>query len=320
MDFAALQSAMGGLWKDVDASVQFPIKRPLLAHYTSLKTIDLILQSKEVWFSNPLYMNDYEELGYGIHLAANYFPYAKSIEGALSSDHHKMLEGLLRKMFGEFNNINAFDVYVFCASEHDPDNDDGLLSMWRGYGAGGKGTAVVIDTSKLRFRPGSPITLGPVSYLSSTQREAWMVNFCDRFAATLKGLPLDATDLPYVATVFFERIRQFALYTKHVGFREEREWRAVYIADRDNANWCKHFIEVRHDERGGVAPKFKFQFLTEDANGPTLGIPEVIHKIILGPGLASDLNSTAARRLLLATSPTLGAPIVASTTPYRAHS
>lgn len=311
---------MASIWSGVDGSASFPAKRPLLSHYTSLKTIDLILQSGEVWFSNPLYMNDYEELRYGIHLAADYFPYAKSIEAVLSSEHYEMLEALLRRMFVEFNNINAFDVYVFCASEHDAENDDGLLSMWRGYGAGGRGAAVVFDTSKFRFRPGSPITLGPVRYLSRAGREEWMVHFCDRFAGALKGLPLDATDLPFVATTFFERIRQFALYTKHVGFSEEREWRAVYIADRDNRNLFKHLIEVRHDDRGGLAPKFKFGFLTEGPDDPFIGMPDVVHKIILGPGLASDLYSTAARRLLLATAPGLTAPIVASTTPYRAQS
>jgi hypothetical protein len=59
-----------------------------------------------------------------------------------------------------------------------------------------------------------------------------MADFCDRFAAALKDLPLDATDLPFVATTFFERVRQFAIFAKHLGFSEEREWRAVYIAVR----------------------------------------------------------------------------------------
>lgn len=311
---------MGALWNDVDRSAQWPTKNPLLSHYTSLKAIDLILQSGEIWFSNPLYMNDYEELRYGIQLAATYFPLADSIQAALSPEHYKLLEEQLRIMFTQFNNIDAFDVYVFCASEHVASNDDGLLSMWRGYGAGGNGAAVVFDTSKLRFRPGSPITLGPVSYLSRGQREAWLRDFCDRFAAALKNLPLDATDFPYVARVFFERVRQFALYTKHVGFSEEKEWRAVYIADRDTQGWFRQFIEVRHDDRGGLAPKFKFRFLTEGPDDPPVYITDMIHKIILGPGMSSDLNSTAAKRLLLATAPRLTAPIVASTTPYRALS
>ena len=41
-------------------------KRPLLAHYTSITTLKDILKRQEVWLSNPLFMNDLEELRFGI--------------------------------------------------------------------------------------------------------------------------------------------------------------------------------------------------------------------------------------------------------------
>lgn len=38
-------------------------ERPLrLAHYTSLEVLEKIIQTEEIWFSNPLFMNDYEEV------------------------------------------------------------------------------------------------------------------------------------------------------------------------------------------------------------------------------------------------------------------
>ena len=33
-------------------------ERPLLAHYTSLEVLEKIITSNELWFSNPLFMND----------------------------------------------------------------------------------------------------------------------------------------------------------------------------------------------------------------------------------------------------------------------
>ena len=34
---------------------------------------------------------------------------------------------------------------------------------------------------------------------------------------------------------FFQRLKMFAIFSKHLGFGEEREWRVVYMRDRDPA-------------------------------------------------------------------------------------
>jgi hypothetical protein len=38
----------------------------LLAHYTSIDVIEKILRSEEIWFSNPLFMNDLDEMRFGM--------------------------------------------------------------------------------------------------------------------------------------------------------------------------------------------------------------------------------------------------------------
>ena len=46
--------------------LQFLIKtHPLLAHYTSLSVLEKILKTDELWLSNPLFMNDLEEVRFG---------------------------------------------------------------------------------------------------------------------------------------------------------------------------------------------------------------------------------------------------------------
>jgi hypothetical protein len=39
---------------------------PLLAHYTSLEVLEKIMTTNEIWFSNPLFMNDLQEVRFGM--------------------------------------------------------------------------------------------------------------------------------------------------------------------------------------------------------------------------------------------------------------
>ena len=48
-------------------------KRPLLAHYTSIGVLEQIMKEGEVWLSNPLYMNDLEEVRFGVQQGVRLF-------------------------------------------------------------------------------------------------------------------------------------------------------------------------------------------------------------------------------------------------------
>jgi hypothetical protein len=50
------------LYDDINDKNQWPQGRPLLAHYTSMSSLENILKTDEIWFSNPLFMNDVEEI------------------------------------------------------------------------------------------------------------------------------------------------------------------------------------------------------------------------------------------------------------------
>src|SRR4051812_28569299 len=60
--------------------------RPLMAHYTSIKVMESIFQSNEVWFSNPLFMNDLQELRYGMHEGTRFFSNIEQLKSAGGSD------------------------------------------------------------------------------------------------------------------------------------------------------------------------------------------------------------------------------------------
>jgi hypothetical protein len=75
------------LWSDLDKNDEFYNRKPCLAHYTSIANIENIMRSNELWFANPLYMNDYEEMRFGIDagLRVVYTP-SRDPEGLLKSD------------------------------------------------------------------------------------------------------------------------------------------------------------------------------------------------------------------------------------------
>src|SRR5437763_1032921 len=170
------------LWSDMQREPA-PGELPLLAHYTSIGTLERIAQTGEIWFSNPLYMNDVDELRYGMNLGIHAVRSHAGLREACPPAHYNKLLDAFDELYSAFDNESAFDVYVFSCSEHDDEiGDDGLLSMWRGYGGDGNGVAIVFDLSRLPLPDDSPLLLRQVRYLSHEQSHAWMDLTLERFA------------------------------------------------------------------------------------------------------------------------------------------
>jgi hypothetical protein len=47
---------------------------PLLAHYTSIHVAEQIIKNEVIWLSHPFYMNDFEELRFGMLQGIQHFP------------------------------------------------------------------------------------------------------------------------------------------------------------------------------------------------------------------------------------------------------
>ena len=58
------------LWEGFDQEQEFPARQPMLAHYTSIDTLESIAKTNQLWLSNPLFMNDWEELRFGLNTGA----------------------------------------------------------------------------------------------------------------------------------------------------------------------------------------------------------------------------------------------------------
>lgn len=277
----------------------FESEKPLLAHYTSFVVLESILKNEEIWFSSPLYMNDHQEIRFAFNEGTDMFRWSPELEAACGDKEiHRHLVHYFDNYADEFANKHVLDTYVFCLSEHRRDDTDGLLSMWRGYGSNGNGAAIVFDTAKLPPVEGSPLVLAKVRYSTFPQQRQWMIDAVARLCKTLKEHPIPLEKMWIPAYTFFERLRFFALYTKHYGFHEEREWRLCYFPDRDEKKLLGPTFDYRIGAKG-VEPKLKFKIRPiPEVTSDDLSLVNIVDKILLGPTVSTPISKAIVLKML----------------------
>lgn len=311
--------AFESLWDDLEASELFPEKRLLLAHYTSIVTLERIMANNEFWFSNPLFMNDLDELAFGILESAKKIRENQNIKEACGTEErYRLFQSEFESYLEEFSAEHAFDVYVLCFSDHTDVKDDGLLSMWRGYGGNGNGAAIIIDTQQLNFNERSPFIISKVEYNSEEERKKWIEDKCNEFAVLLKNADVSDDLLGVTVGCLFERMKIFSIFTKHAGFSEEREWRAVYIRERDTERKLDGMLHYAIG-RSGVEPKLKLKIEPiEGITSDDFSLDKIVSKVILGPTVSSPLAVSAVKRMLEKLGKSeIAKKIASSTTPFR---
>ena len=265
-------------------------KRPLLAHYTSLEVLEKIMINNELWFSNPLFMNDLQEIRFGmlegrrafdeICLEDDFIAAIGSVQRVAS------LKQSFQRYFREFDSTQVLDTFVFCLSEHDPNNFDGLLSMWRGYGANGHGVALVFNTDFMEARVGSPLLIAKVRYETNEQRVNWIKGTFRECAQLSKKIGVVDNELRHIATHMFTLMKIASILSKHDGFKEEAEWRIIYVPDRDDHKlFTENFSYVIG--KNGIEPKLRFKIeplKLEPAD--TWTFFSILDRIILGPSFS----------------------------------
>lgn len=299
LDMDITEQAYEKLWEDVDKENSFPHIRPLLAHYTSITTFESIIQHDELWFSHPLEMNDWEELIFGMREGAKAFRQHAGLRSACGAQKaHSKLVNYFDHYFLEFEDKHAFDTYILCFSEHDLTDNSGSLSMWRAYGQNGNGISLVIDSSEITYNESSPFIIAPVSYGSIDDRRSWINKKLDALSVLMTDVDMDDKCLNTLANQWVQRLIVFSLFSKHDGFREEKEWRIVYISDRDTEGGFKEMLSY-HASNDGLQPKLKLKLKDiPDALGGTISLEKLIHRIILGPTTSSVLAEKTLGRLV----------------------
>lgn len=130
--------------------------KKVLYHYTNIKALYNIVESKKIWLSCPYFLNDKSEILYGIDLIKNLIG---QIE--LEASVREKLKSAI-SIFGMIHHI-----FVFSLSKH-----ENLLSQWRGYTNINTGVCIGFSEDNLRNRANeNGIDLIECIYDQDKQRE-----------------------------------------------------------------------------------------------------------------------------------------------------
>ncbi len=228
-----------------------------LYHYTTWEGLKGILQTQSLWATNYKFLNDYSELVLFRDKLVSWI-YPAVLEGYKKLIAHKpFLKGKIQKK-GGLERIVQHDAEVLIDSQYEalgneiyilsfcgePDKqsvaDNGLLSQWRGYGAGG-GAVLVFDTEKLEeilakeaiSYEYSAVLIADLIYSDDEQKLKEelsdelkiLADVATRFfnhENVSKKIEIDSSDgyIPFVSCI--------SRY-KHFGFSEEKEVRVVAL-------------------------------------------------------------------------------------------
>lgn len=304
------------MWLDEDESTSFPARRPLLAHYTSLANLEKIASGRELWLSHPYLMNDHQELVWALSEGIRLVVSDPRFASVLGAQNYQEFVGLLEAIRSFDTVTDDLDTYIACFSEHARDDVDGVLSMWRAYGGNGGGAAIVFDTAKISDQAEAPLIISPVVYATTEARIAWIEGLIDKLVESMARAPVSKEDTADYAWNFYNRLRMFSLFTKHVGFSEEAEWRVVYdpkIRGKVSFARCLSYAVTSK----GIEPKFKLPM--DGSIDPSFDLDNVVHRVLLGPTAGTELAKFAASRMLnLLERPRMSGLVFAAGTPLKA--
>ena len=255
-----------------------------LVHYTSADAAINMIKSEEIWMRNAQCMNDFTEVQHGYDYLRCFFSNVqskKAFNDALNGCAEGVAQDTINHFDGWWRSIQT-NTYITCISEHDDNEDnDGRLSMWRAYGQGSVGVAVVMNGAV--FGGGGADLLkayiSPVSYLTKEefyQEIHKVVENIRQNQSLISTLPRDEIiGWAYNALLFA------VTCLKHPGFHEEREWRVIHTPEQDASSFLNKCTEII---RGIPQNIYKIPLKNIPDEGLTgIEIPELINRIIIGP-------------------------------------
>lgn len=268
-----------------------------LAHYTSLDVAAHILKEPTIWMSSPLLMNDMEEMREGLSLADTAYHSNSYLDATCKTlSNRNCVDHYYTRHRDQFDKEHLANVFVFCMTQHNIKDDDGLLSMWRGYGGNGRGCALVFNTSFADENFDHPLVIAKVSYLKREDRIKRLDNLIRTWCEVLR-LCRNNDDIDMAVYNLFDLFLFLALTTKHCGFSEEKEWRIIYTPADDPENALVPYIGHSITQRG-IEPKLRFPIRRLPEQRGDWSFDTILEKIILGPTLSRELAKNSFKMML----------------------
>jgi hypothetical protein len=252
-------------------------------HYTSADAALSIIKSKRIWMRNTTCMTDYREVGHGFDILNAFFS-----EDQKRNEFVQALEACAPGSAGEA--INLFNgwlqdirlnTYIMSISEHDDREDlHGRLSMWRAFGGNGARVAIVIKIPQ--FSGGAAalnLLLSPVAYFTAAEVHEELATVIQNIHGNVDFLRSigRASLIGYV----FHMLVAGVVCSKHEGFKEEREWRAIYSPNRSPSP----LMESRTEIIAGV-PQDVYRLPLDGSVSNALAeldVAKMFDRLIIGP-------------------------------------
>jgi hypothetical protein len=226
-------------------------------HYTSAEAALSIIRNKRLWMRNTTCMADYREVEHGFEMLNKFFS-DETKKNAFNAAVDQCFPGATKEAVDLFNkwwNNIRYNTYVTSVSEHDKSEDDhGRLSMWRAFGGNAIRIAIVVKVPKVSQGSFSlNLMFSPVAYLKEAEAHAVLQEVILNVKA--KADFVRSVGRQQIVEMLFTVFVAGVTCLKHEGFREEREWRAIYL------------------------PKIRPSELMQSSNEIVNGVPQIVHKI-----------------------------------------
>lgn len=251
-------------------------------HYTSAENALNILSSRRLWFRNPTCMNDYMEISHGHKMLLTFFGnpnHRDNFAEALNSLH----ADLAKTVFESFDDWWAkikYDTFIASVSAHSKEEDQhGRLSMWRAYGRESGKAALVLNNPPNKSKK-LGVILSPALYFSFEELESMLLSIIKAIHNNIDYLK-ELQKETLMGTVVVSLII-IAVSLKHPGFREEREWRLIYLPRMMPENEWLHSSVETIDGVPQIIYKLPLENSVElEISG--LDVQELLNKVIIGP-------------------------------------
>lgn len=211
----------------------------MLYQYTDIDAFQGIIEKNEIWATHWCYLNDKNELKYGIKLIQKGIEFCR--KKAYSEDTNKFLasiEEMLCKSPMSFP-LNIDNLYVVSLT-----TQKDLLSQWRGYGRKYKSVCIGFSTKQMKFP--DPVLdwsnatvswedkkniyrLRKIIYKKNDQEAIAIASVkfaCDEIEKELKNGRLEKTNEIRLHD-FFNMVTPGLLCVKEPCWKEEKEWRII---------------------------------------------------------------------------------------------
>ncbi|RYH00230.1 MAG: DUF2971 domain-containing protein [Alphaproteobacteria bacterium] len=247
-----------------------------LSHYTTLSGLEGIVRLKRLWASNASFLNDKAELTHALDASK------KAIKLLSSEKAMRAWGPAIETAFDELKRGLQAQSYVACFC-----SDDDNLSQWRGYGGTVQGICLTFEQSALTRRlKKDAANLQHVVYtkLSTPQKLRDALEAELRDIAELEEV-LGASNEEEQQADILARISRLLPKFKHLGFKDEREWR--YVVQKNIPPNDMKFRVLQNK----IVPYIE------------IGVSETklpIHSIRIGPGVDQELTARSVETFIIA--------------------